>query len=242
MERFRVLNDDPGRIFAFGDIHGCSAELDVMIRYLEEDQGMGLADTPLFVGDYIDRGPDSRGVFERLLTLGIKYPKAIFLKGNHEDILAGYLGLGGCHQIGQLFNEGREFLASYGIPQGATSEEVLAGMPTTHVSFLLSLERYVFWDKFSFVHAGFNPLRDIYNQLDSDIYWIRDEFVMNIHRFDKVVVFGHTPYKDVFVNLPYKLGIDTGLVFGNKLTVLDVRGSKVFQLQLGSSKVSCKDI
>ncbi len=239
MERYREINDDPGRIFAFGDIHGCTEELALMIKFLEESEGLSRSDTPIFIGDYIDRGPDSKGVIDYLLTLRVKYPQAIFLRGNHEEMLAGYLGFGG-GDLPRLFNEGRELLPSYGLKVGAGPEEVLAALPSSHVSFLLSLERYVFWSQFCFVHAGLNPLRALHNQLDSDIYWIRDEFVMNIHRFEKTVVFGHTPYKDVFMNLPYKVGIDTGLAFGNMLTVLDVRGSRLFQIRQGDSEVHVK--
>ena len=71
------------------------------------------------------------------------------------------------------------------------------------------------------------------------MYWIRDEFIANVHHFDKVVVFGHTPFQDLLIDLPYKIGIDTGLVYGNALTCIELNSEQVFQLASGGDGVEC---
>ena len=87
------------------------------------------------------------------------------------------------------------------------------------------------------VHAGLNPLRELKAQNDRDVFWIRDEFIANIHQFNHLIVFGHTPHQEVLVHLPYKVGIDTGLVFGNKLTCLEVLSGKTYQIARGKKEV-----
>jgi serine/threonine protein phosphatase 1 len=90
------------------------------------------------------------------------------------------------------------------------------------------------------VHAGLNPLRDVRSQLNEDIFWIRDEFIQNIHNFGRIVVFGHTPYEDVLVHPPYKIGIDTGLVYGNLLSVVELTKQSVLQIKRGTTEVKLK--
>ena len=86
------------------------------------------------------------------------------------------------------------------------------------------------------MHAGLNPLRDLTAQNDNDVYWIRDEFLNNVHSFMKTVVFGHTPHQEIFIDMPFKIGIDTGLVFGNKLTCLELKSGLVFQVRRQADK------
>src|SRR6185369_15498963 len=101
-------------VFAIGDLHGCPEELEVLLQHL----GAGTADTLVFLGDYVDRGPKVRTLVDRLLRLGREAPATIFLRGNHEDMLLAYLGLPGRHASAYLANGGSATLASYGVPAG----------------------------------------------------------------------------------------------------------------------------
>ncbi len=236
-EKFRELEFSPSRTYVVGDIHGCNLELQSMLTFLEGTQKIGAEDLVVFIGDYIDRGPDSNGVVASLISFQKRHPQTIFLRGNHEDMFLEFLGFEGTEGMAYLKNGGAQCLQSYGLSGEATSEEALASMPRDHLSFLLNTERYVIADKYIYVHAGLDPLRDLRTQLDSSLFWIRDEFITNIHKFEKTVVFGHTPYRDVLFHLPYKIGIDTGLVYGNKLTCLELTGETVLQVKKGSSEI-----
>lgn len=237
MTKIRELEELPLRLFAIGDIHGCTHELEVLLTYLEQKKHLGEKDQVIFIGDYIDRGKDSKGVIERLIKFQAAYPNTIFLRGNHEDMLLEFLGFEGCEGWAYLQNGGAKCLESYGFKEIGSGQEVLAQFPREHLSFLLNLERYVICGDFVFVHAGLSPLRDLRAQLDRDLFWIRDEFIANIHHFKKTIIFGHTPYRDVMFHHPYKIGIDTGLVYGNRLTCIEMIAKEVYQVRRGKSKV-----
>ena len=132
-------------------------------------------------------------------------------------------------------------MQSYGLAADATPQKIVEAMPPEHLQFLKTLERYVVIGNYVIVHAGLNPLRELTDQVDEELYWIRDEFMMNRHFFEKTIVFGHTPHKEVFYDLPYKIGIDTGLVYGNKLTCLELVNFRLIQIKHGGQKVkACK--
>lgn len=244
MTRFRDISEHTGRVFAIGDLHGCRAELEVMLTAIGQSEKLTPADIVLFIGDYVDRGPDSKGVIELLLAFAKAHPKTIFLKGNHEDMLLAYLGLPGRDGMAYLMNGGTQFLMSYGLAMGEgpppTPEEVFAVLPPEHLEFLKNLDTYVLLPDFIFAHAGLNPLRDLRLQVEDDVLWIRDEFISNRHYFGRPIVFGHTPYEDVLFNLPFKIGIDTGCVYGNKLSCIETRERKILQVSSGSTKVTVR--
>jgi len=233
----RELFDMPARLYAVGDVHGCSSELRVLIERLKGSEGLNSQDLVVFIGDYIDRGTAVRETLDQLVEFKHEFPRTIFLKGNHESMLLGYLELGGRDGEVYIQNGGQSTLDSYGITAGMHSEQAVDLIPKEHVEFLQSLERYVIIQNFVFAHAGLNPLRDLRAQLDEDLYWIRDEFIHNLHHFGKTIIFGHTPYEDVLVHLPYKIGIDTGVVYGNCLSCVELIGQRVIQVAAGTGKV-----
>ena len=238
-----VITEASGeRTFVIGDLHGCPSEPQILIRHLEDKEGLNDRDLLVFLGDYIDRGPDSRAVVDFMLTLRTKYPKSRFLKGNHEDMLLDFLGFGGNLGTAFLYNGGLETIQSYGITVFAPPSEMVSAMPPSHFKFYCELESILSVGDFICVHAGLNPLRDLTAQNDSDVFWIRDEFLNNIHTFKKTVVFGHTPHREVFQHSPYKLGLDTGLVFGNKLTCLELSSGKVFQIPRDGKEVEVSQL
>ena len=221
--------------FVIGDIHGCVNELVHLLDSLPLERG----DRIVFLGDYIDRGPDSRGVISQLLGLqGTVEEEIVFLKGNHEDMLLGYLGLGGRHGDMFLYNGGRATLTSYGISDISTPPaEIVSRFPESHLQFLTNLKPFHVVEPFCCVHAGIRPLKSLSEQDESDMLWIRSEFILNPHRLPFTVLFGHTPQNEVLFDLPYKVGLDTGLVYGNKLSCLEVEGKTLYQINRGSKKV-----
>ncbi|MBP9839153.1 MAG: serine/threonine protein phosphatase [Proteobacteria bacterium] len=230
------------RAFVIGDIHGCVKELEVLLNYVEKDQALSDKDVVIFIGDYIDRGSESKAVVDVVLDLRRRFPKTRFLRGNHEDMLIDFLGFGG--NLGQsfLYNGGLETIQSYGISVFAPPSDMISNMPPDHFKFYCELESMISIDKFICVHAGLNPLRELTAQNDSDIFWIRDEFINSIHHFNKTIVFGHTPHREMFEHLPYKLGIDTGLVFGNKITCVELFSGDYFQVARDTNSVMTGNI
>lgn len=235
---YSVITEAVGeRIFVFGDIHGCPDEPDVLLRHLVEKEGLTQKDLVVFLGDYIDRGPDSKAVIDVILDFKKRFPRTRCLKGNHEDMMLDFLGFGG--NLGQafLYNGGLETIQSYGISVFAPSTEMVEALPPEHFKFYCELESILQLENCICVHAGLNPLRDLEKQQDDEAFWIRDEFLNNIHSFNKMVLFGHTPHQELFEHVPYKLGIDTGLVFGNKLSCVEIKSGKVIQVKRDSKVV-----
>jgi serine/threonine protein phosphatase 1 len=202
----------PGSLHVIGDIHGCLGPL----RALIERVGPGPQDRLLFIGDYIDRGPDARGVVEFLLGLP---GRPTFLLGNHERMLLEYLETGDPSLW--LANGGGVTLDSYG---GDPRR-----IPPTHLAFFRSLRPYVEQEEYLFVHAGLRPGIPLAEQALEDLLWIREEFLAHPAPYAKTVVFGHTPLREVFLGRD-RIGIDTGCVYGGKLTCLQLPGRTVVQV------------
>jgi serine/threonine protein phosphatase 1 len=222
------------RLFAIGDIHGCSAEL---ARLLDAIPATA-SDTVAFVGDYIDRGPDSRGVIDLLMGWRTRTPaRTVFLRGNHEDMALGFLGRGGQWGEAWLRNGGSAALRSYGIESHLARNDVVARMPPAHVEFMAATEMRFAWGAYRVVHAGIRPGVPWDAQRSEDLLWIREEFLDHSHDLGATVVFGHTPHRRVVVGLPYKLGIDTGCVYGGALTCVALPEGRVYQVRLGDTAV-----
>lgn len=234
----RVITERPSRLYAIGDIHGCADELEVMLTELISKEALSSSDLVIFMGDYIDRGPASKAVVSQLLAFRERFPKSVFLKGNHEDMLLDFLGVGGHLGENYLLNGGEEFFESYSIDPVGAVEEVASRLPADHLNFIKSLELGVSLAEFLFVHAGISPFRELNNQRVRDLMWIRRDFTTFEHQLGKTVVFGHTPYENVMVHLPYKIGIDTGLVYGNKLSAVELVHGGLIQVERGEKSVS----
>jgi serine/threonine protein phosphatase 1 len=203
-----------GDIYVIGDIHGCLAPLRRLLEHLEPDLHQ---DRLLFVGDYVDRGPDSRGVVDYILQLKARYPaeNIICLRGNHEVMFADFLE-GKDRQL-FLFNGGLNTLRDYWGEDWDEQPEL--ALPLDHERFFRELLPFYETSDHIFVHGGLRPGIPLEDQADEDLYWIRGEFIASTEDFGRRVIFGHTPFKKPLV-LPNKIGIDTGLVYGNFLTCL----------------------
>jgi len=222
--------------FVIGDIHGCSDEL----RYLVDALPVQPEDEIVFLGDYIDRGPDSCGVVSYLIKLKdlMRENKLVFLKGNHEDMLLAYLELSGQHGNMFLLNGGKATVESYGVSaENLSPDRLSAAIPPDHLAFYQTLVTYYVKEPFFCVHAGVNPLKTLPEQTDDDLLWIRHPFLYSSHVLPYTILFGHTPQHSVLYDLPYKIGLDTGLVYGNMLTCLDTDAKVVYQISRGKRRV-----
>jgi serine/threonine protein phosphatase 1 len=201
------------KIFAIGDIHGCYDRLKALMGKIPIDCSR---DALVFIGDYIDRGPHSVEVVDYLIQLKNRFPEVIFLKGNHEDMLDKFIS--GADRFTYLLNGGQQTLDSY-LTKPVQSESF--PIPPDHMEFFKSLRLFYQTEEFIFVHAGLRPRVPLESQNTEDLLWIRDKFVSSKYDFGKRVIFGHTPLKKPLVE-PNKIGIDTGAVYGNALSCIQL--------------------
>jgi serine/threonine protein phosphatase 1 len=226
-----------GRTFVVGDLHGCIDELEGLLDATQPAAG----DTICFLGDYVDRGPSPKGVIDRLLRLRNEGPHCVFLKGNHEDMFLAFMGYPGRHGDAFSWNGGDATLASYGL-SGLPGPAVAQRLPASHRDFLLALETHAFLGYYLCVHAGVRPTRRLDAQAEEDLLWIREEFIAVPHPFPYTVLYGHTPQREVRLDLPYKIGLDTGLVYGNRLSCLELSAQELWQITRGSDAVQRRSL
>jgi len=196
--------------YAIGDVHGC---IDKLMRLLERCLRHG-GDRPsrfVFVGDYIDRGPDSRAVIELLIDLQKDMPgEVIALRGNHEAMMLEAVRTGDA-TLWRLNGAGQT-LASYGIAHPAE-------MPPEHVDWAASLPLSFDDGRRYFVHAGVNPALPLARQTEHDQLWIREPFLSHPREYGRLIVHGHTPLTTGIPDRrPNRLNLDTAAVFGGPLT------------------------
>ncbi len=225
---------DGERVYAVGDIHGRLDLLEQLIQAIDDDDAArGPAETTLvFLGDLVDRGPDSRGVVERLRRLSLERPSARFIAGNHEQVFLH--ALSGDPRVTRYLVAigGRSTLLSYGITDeeyagleySELADRLIALVPPEHVDFLSSFEEWVEIGDYLFVHAGVRPGVPLEEQSSQDLRWIRDEFLNSRSSFGRMVVHGHTISEDVEVR-SNRIGIDTGAYDTGRLTALALEGS-----------------
>jgi serine/threonine protein phosphatase 1 len=209
-------------IYAIGDVHGC---LDQLERLLDDVQPDLEKDVLVFIGDYIDRGPASRGVVDYVLRLQQKYPQEhiICLKGNHEAMLLDFLQ--GRQRELFLFNGGLSTIREYWGDNWDSLQQLV--LPPEHEQFYQELLLFYETPDFIFVHGGLKPGVPLADQQEEDLLWIRGEFIASDEDFGRRVIFGHTPFKRPLL-LPNKIGIDTGAMYGNFLTCLKLPQKEFF--------------
>jgi serine/threonine protein phosphatase 1 len=187
-----------GRLLAVGDIHGCLDQLKTLMTQVAPK----LADRVVFLGDYVDRGPDSAGVIDYLIEFNRIFPSTCFLRGNHEQMFIDYLD--GHDPTSFLVNGGLKTLSSY---QSSGRWPI----PSSHRTFIDALLDYYETEDYIFVHAGLRPGIPLAEQ-----------------DWGKTVVYGHTPLEEPLL-AETRLGLDTGCVYGRQLTCCDVRTRQIWQ-------------
>jgi serine/threonine protein phosphatase 1 len=222
------------RVYAIGDIHGRLDLLNQLLIKIEDDNAARPSANKrlVFLGDLIDRGPDSRGVVERLMALSTE-AYSLFIKGNHEELLLKLCA--GDKRVSAPFHRvgGRDTLHSYGVPFSEYDAcefddlPVLAArvVPTAHLDFM---ERFIpYWQSgdYFFVHAGIQPGIPIEDQDPLDMRWIRHQFTGSDVDHGVIVIHGHTVTPEVDLQLN-RIGIDTGAYASGKLTAIGLEGNE----------------
>ena len=205
------------KIFVIGDVHGC---LEMLKRLIDKIEWNPANDRLIFIGDYIDRGENSKGVIDFILKLKEDSTLIQCLIGNHEQMFLDYLS--GVDPQSSLLNGGLSTLRSYEEMRRSQDDPLI---PPSHLDFFSSLLSMIELEHYYIVHAGFHPNIGIEDQSLNDMIWIREEFIYSDYDFGKVVIFGHTPFNSPLV-MKNKIGIDTGAVFGNYLTCLELPEEK----------------
>lgn len=229
------LTPEPGRVYVVGDIHGRSDLLDSMIGKIGRDlAGYPAAEALIVtVGDYVDRGPDARGVIDRL-TANPFSANFVALKGNHEALLESFLRDPSVADQWRRLG-GLETLHSYGIDvaplmRGRNYDGAAtafgAALPHTHIAFLASLRTSLTVGGFFLCHAGVRPGIPLGRQDEHDLLWIRDEFLGSRMDFGKIVVHGHTPVEEPEIRRN-RINIDTGAFMTGRLTCAVLEGDEL---------------
>jgi len=228
------------RWYAIGDIHGCYDLLDRLIREIDrDDEQRGTADTRLiFLGDYIDRGPDSRAVIELMMKLDLGDERVVFLMGNHEEVLRATAD--GNRRAAALFHKmgGRETLLSYGVSAqdydyadaSGIIDLVRSHVPQAHLDWLGKLRDLYSTGDYVFVHAGLRPGVSLDEQDPADLRWIRREFLDHPASHGAMVVHGHSVNRSIDERTN-RIGIDTGAYATGCLTAVGLEGQQRWYLQ-----------
>ena len=228
-------------VFAVGDIHGRDDLLGDLHRLIETEieQAAPERATVVYLGDYVDRGPDSKAVIDRLLQRPVKGAESVFLKGNHEDCMLHVLGsadqrwlsLGGGATI---FSYGMSLRDDQGnaVPAEALRAQFEQSIPPDHAAFLNGLRlSHVVGDYF-FVHAGVRPGLPLENQASKDLLWIRREFLRSRRWHGKRVVHGHSSTREAVVR-HNRICVDTMAYATDRLSCLVLKddGDRIVSVQ-----------
>jgi serine/threonine protein phosphatase 1 len=222
-------------IYAVGDVHGRADLLADMHEAILKDAREVECETKMviYLGDYVDRGNDSKGVVDLLLDKPLPGFDSYYLMGNHEAFLLEFL-IDMEAGPGWFFNGGLQTLHSYGVKLNKDDElsfdtlvriqdEFLRKVPAKHLDFFRKLDFCRLEGDYFFVHAGIRPGIPLENQSDEDMLWIREEFLAYEEEFEKIIVHGHTITWEPEVKTN-RIGIDTGAFASGVLTALVLEG------------------
>lgn len=231
---------DGMRVYAIGDVHGRDDLLARLAALIEADSQSARGEVvTLLLGDYVDRGPNSAAVVERLASG--RFPTPIrALRGNHEATLLRFLddasvleywrGVGGLetlHAYGvdvAMPMRGREYQAAH--------DAFVAVLPSRHRQFLEATELSIVFGDYFFCHAGVRPDVPLSAQSENDLLWIRDGFLSHEQPFGKIIVHGHTPVANPEV-MANRINIDTGAFATSTLSCLALEGAERRFLSVG---------
>ena len=227
------------RIYAIGDVHGRFDLLKTMHQLIEqENEKVPPRDwVVIHLGDYVDRGPQSKEVLDFLVRATAASPRMIALAGNHDVGFIEFLETGDAYGL-FAGNGGRQTALSYGVdidfddPDSVLSgwKQLVPLVPAAHVELLRGLERSASYGDFFFCHAGVRPGVELDLQDPDDLIWIRNEFLNDPGLYAKVIVHGHTPVSDVDVRLN-RVNLDTGAFATSRLSGLMIEGERKFLLE-----------
>ena len=232
-------------LFAIGDIHGCLSELTSLHKkILNYDKFNVKNDLIIYLGDYIDRGKNSKEVINQILKLEDNKIRIKKLKGNHEELMIDFL-FNKTNNIKSWLNFGADqTFRSYNIEIvefikdgfeediiNNLRETLLNNMEESHINFFKNLELSYSSENYLFVHAGIDPDKNLSEQSEKDYLWSRSEkFFSKDFKSEKIIVHGHTPEENI-INYPFRINVDSGCYFSGKLSsvcLTDNNNSRVF--------------
>jgi serine/threonine protein phosphatase 1 len=233
---------DGMRIYAIGDVHGMDAMLAAAhLRVAEDLAARPVGDHRIVhIGDYVDRGPHSAAVIERLSTLSGTDPRVICLAGNHDRMMIDFLADPVPNADAWFQNGAASTIVTYGIDASGVrtvgeaivvADDLKRAMPERHHDFLGRLRLSAQLGDFYFCHAGIRPGVALDRQTTFDLVWIRETFLHDRRDHGVVVVHGHTPVDAPEVRRN-RVGIDTGAVFGGPLTIAIFEGTDLQFLEI----------
>jgi diadenosine tetraphosphatase ApaH/serine/threonine PP2A family protein phosphatase len=223
------------RIYAIGDVHGRADLLGSLQALIakDADRASETRKVVVYLGDYVDRGPDSAGVIDRLINGPLAGLEQVFLMGNHEAFFLEFLENPEAGTV-WIKNGGDATLASYGLKGakhcaakdlGKLSKSLQQTLPEEHLDFLKGLSVSHREEDYLFVHAGIRPGVPLDRQCDDDMLWIREPFLKSSDEHEVVVVHGHTPVDAAEVH-NNRIAIDTGAVWSGCLTAAVLHGER----------------
>lgn len=237
------------RLVAIGDIHGCLGVLDILLEAIDAEIS---ADHPddwriITLGDHTDRGPNSRGVIDRLIERSDD-PHYLSLCGNHDAGMVGFLTGMDNHRLFVEFG-GVETAASYGVTLDtsdaarfmASRQALIDAVPATHLAFLTGLHASASFGDYFFCHAGVRPGVPLDRQVRDDLIWIRQEFLVHDGLHPKLIVHGHTPSDQPEI-LRNRINIDTRAYSTSVLTALVAEGRRKWLLQASEDGVIRREL
>lgn len=235
-------------VYAVGDVHGCYEQMKALLARIAADsaaRARGRRPILIFLGDYVDRGPESAKVVEALIWLKRRPDLEVrLLKGNHEQAMLDFLDAPEANRAWLRWG-GAETLRAYGVEPPASDEdplavtrardELLARMPAGHLLLMQRLELMVAVGDYAFVHAGVRPGAPLAQQTEQDLLWIREGFLDAPGPFEKVIVHGHTWLDEKPRLSEHRLALDTGCYRTGVLTALRLDGLEREVLQVGEA-------
>ena len=228
-------------VYAIGDIHGCNILLqkihNKILATSKDIEGQKLL---IYLGDYIDRGPDIKGTTQTLIDFQPKDFTKVFLLGNHEQMLLDFIAGKRNSLYIWLGNGGFETLESYGCDLNSyidnsmelKGEELIRKqftqlLPFAHKNFFNQLILNYEWNNYFFVHAGINPNLPLDKQEKETMLWTREKsFFKPTMTYNKIIVHGHTPVEKI-EKYPYRINLDTGSFYSGKLSSLKIENGKL---------------
>jgi serine/threonine protein phosphatase 1 len=225
-------------VYAIGDVHGRLDLLEDLLAHIREDVAQHPSDSArslIFLGDYVDRGPESRGVVDVVLSDLLPGFSTVRLMGNHEEAMLSFLD-GESDGLDWMSFGGLETLLSYGVPLRSLPDSgeavkalqaaLIEAVPERHVAFFRNCLLHYSVGDYLFVHAGVRPGIPLEKQTQTDLLWIRDDFLrVRVPLPGRVVVHGHT-ICDLPQNRSQRINIDTGAFVSGRLTCLVLRGNE----------------
>ena len=223
-------------IYAIGDIHGRAELLRALMSKIEADVEETASEARLiFLGDYCDRGLETKAVIDFLLDKRVQSLQPSFLKGNHEETLLAFLSDPKQGPVWAQYG-GRETLISYGVrpPRSLSfneewieaSDQLQANLPEDHETFFRSLKSSMRVGPYGFAHAGMRPGIPFDQQDERDLLWIRDEFLKSTQDLDVMLIHGHTPVDEAVVG-HNRVNVDTGAYYSGCLTAARIDGNSI---------------